>query len=172
MLSHYRQAFITTKSAALCVSAVSCLNRHSARCTASNIPCGRPCHRNIDLLLLRVQVSYHGFPSPVFILQNCSLNIWTLRSIRKTPKLENGWQAADRAFSSLAQVSHASWRHCYGIIDASLSLYLSRDYSDLVIFSKDGSTRFPVHKSIICPRSTYIAKAVKEREWRVSCLTL
>ncbi|KAI5357140.1 putative BTB/POZ domain-containing protein [Septoria linicola] len=45
------------------------------------------------------------------------------------------------------------------------SLYHSRDFSDLVIFGKDG-TRHSVHRAIVCPRSEYIYKAVKEGRWR------
>lgn len=47
------------------------------------------------------------------------------------------------------------------------SLYYSLDYSDLVIFSRDG-TRHPVHRAVVCPRSNYLATAVKEGQWRVS----
>lgn len=45
------------------------------------------------------------------------------------------------------------------------SLYQSRDYSDLVLFGRDG-TRYPVHKAIVCPRSEYLHSAVKEGRWR------
>lgn len=46
------------------------------------------------------------------------------------------------------------------------SLYHSRDFSDLVVFGKDGS-RHAVHRAVLCPRSEYIYTAVKEGKWRV-----
>lgn len=45
------------------------------------------------------------------------------------------------------------------------TLYQSRDYSDLVLFGKDG-TRHHVHRAIVCPRSEYFHAAVRERRWR------
>ncbi|EMC93767.1 hypothetical protein BAUCODRAFT_36217 [Baudoinia panamericana UAMH 10762] len=45
------------------------------------------------------------------------------------------------------------------------TLYQSRDYSDLVIFARD-SSRHPVHRAILCPRSHFFHIAVKERRWR------
>ncbi|KAF2163363.1 hypothetical protein M409DRAFT_68620 [Zasmidium cellare ATCC 36951] len=45
------------------------------------------------------------------------------------------------------------------------SLYQSREYSDLVLFGREGS-RHAVHRAIVCPRSEYFYKAVKEEQWR------
>lgn len=46
------------------------------------------------------------------------------------------------------------------------SLYQSREWSDLVLFGREG-TRHAVHRAIVCPRSDYFHKAVKEERWRV-----
>ncbi|WPH05111.1 Hypothetical protein R9X50_00801200 [Acrodontium crateriforme] len=51
------------------------------------------------------------------------------------------------------------------LLTALRNLYISRDYSDLVIYAADG-TRFPVHKAIICPRSPYFENTVKQHQWR------
>lgn len=50
------------------------------------------------------------------------------------------------------------------------SLYQSREYSDLVLFGREGS-RHPVHRAVVCPRSEYFYKAVKEERWRVRNLS-
>ncbi|KAM3416997.1 hypothetical protein BST61_g8580 [Cercospora zeina] len=44
-------------------------------------------------------------------------------------------------------------------------IYQSRDFSDLVIFGKEG-TRHAVHRAIVCPRSEFIYRACKESRWR------
>jgi hypothetical protein len=46
------------------------------------------------------------------------------------------------------------------------ALFQSRDWSDLVLFSHDGS-RYPVHRAIVCPRSHFFDDAVRRRRWRV-----
>ncbi|KAK5170572.1 uncharacterized protein LTR77_005160 [Saxophila tyrrhenica] len=51
------------------------------------------------------------------------------------------------------------------LLGALRSLYHSRDYADLVVFSRDG-TRHPVHRAIVCPRSQYLADAVRNGKWR------
>lgn len=51
------------------------------------------------------------------------------------------------------------------------SLYQSREYSDLTLFGREGS-RYAVHRAIVCPRSEYFYKAVKEEQWRVRSLNL
>ncbi|KAK3719921.1 hypothetical protein LTR37_004044 [Vermiconidia calcicola] len=51
------------------------------------------------------------------------------------------------------------------LFNALQSLYQSRDYSDLVIFARDG-TRHPVHRAIVCPRSPWFSGAVQVGHWR------
>ncbi|GIZ44816.1 hypothetical protein CKM354_000800300 [Cercospora kikuchii] len=45
------------------------------------------------------------------------------------------------------------------------AIYQSRDFSDLVIFGREG-TRHAVHRAIVCPRSEFIYRACKEGRWR------
>ncbi|KAK3626205.1 hypothetical protein LTR56_019993 [Elasticomyces elasticus] len=50
------------------------------------------------------------------------------------------------------------------LLGALRSLHASHDYSDLVILSRDGSS-YQVHRAIVCPRSSYIDRAVKKGKW-------
>ncbi|QIW96090.1 hypothetical protein AMS68_001608 [Peltaster fructicola] len=50
------------------------------------------------------------------------------------------------------------------LLGALRQLYRASEYSDLTIISKDGD-KLPAHRAIVCPRSSFLAQAVRERRW-------
>lgn len=76
------------------------------------------------------------------------------------------WRACMRVVSSSCCTIAMGERPRQELLYGLASLYHSRDFSDLVVFGKDGS-RHAVHRAVLCPRSEYIYTAVKEGKWRV-----